>query len=199
MSQSLSGAACLVGLLMRFGLVVVLCLLNAGCAIVRNDTEEPVDNVPRTAKAEPVLKPSEVLEPKIARDREPADRLVLHARHVLSGLGEHRDRARSGAGHARHAAERRGRSRPGRPGRPGPHGIRLPAWRGATTCTSITSSSIVSSQQPLPRDIEFGDFTFRRRHELPHEARLARADAHPHLLVRSSSSASKPDSASAST
>lgn len=49
---------------MRLGLVVVLCLLSAGCAIVRKDAEEPVDNEPRTAKAEPVLKPSEVLEPK---------------------------------------------------------------------------------------------------------------------------------------
>jgi hypothetical protein len=49
---------------MRVGLVVVLCLLSAGCAIVRKDAEEPVDNEPRTAKAEPVLKPSEVLEPK---------------------------------------------------------------------------------------------------------------------------------------
>ena len=49
---------------MRLGFVVMLCLLNAGCAIVRKDAEEPVDNEPRTAKAEPVLKPSEVLMPK---------------------------------------------------------------------------------------------------------------------------------------
>jgi hypothetical protein len=49
---------------MRLGFVVMLCLLNAGCAIVRKDAEEPVDNEPRTAKAEPVLKPSEVLQPK---------------------------------------------------------------------------------------------------------------------------------------
>jgi hypothetical protein len=49
---------------MRLGLVVVLCLLSAGCAIVRKDAEEPVDNQARTAKAEPVLKPSEVLQPK---------------------------------------------------------------------------------------------------------------------------------------
>lgn len=49
---------------MRLGVVVVLCLLSAGCAIVRKDAEEPVDNETRTAKAEPVLKPSEVLKPR---------------------------------------------------------------------------------------------------------------------------------------
>ena len=49
---------------MRLGLVVLLCVLNAGCAIVREDKEEPVDNGPRQEKAEPVLKPSEALKPK---------------------------------------------------------------------------------------------------------------------------------------
>lgn len=50
---------------MRLGLVIVLCLLNAACAIVRNDKEEPVENAPeRRGKAEPVLKPSDVLKPK---------------------------------------------------------------------------------------------------------------------------------------
>ena len=49
---------------MRLGLVVLLCVLNVGCAIVRKDKEEPVDNSPRQEKAEPVLKPSEVLKPE---------------------------------------------------------------------------------------------------------------------------------------
>ena len=49
---------------MRFTLVVALCLLNAGCAVLRADKEEPVDNGPKQSKAEPVLKPSEVLTPK---------------------------------------------------------------------------------------------------------------------------------------
>jgi hypothetical protein len=50
---------------MRLGLIVLLCLLNTGCALLRKDAEEPVDNTgPRKAKAEPVLKPSEVLKPK---------------------------------------------------------------------------------------------------------------------------------------
>ena len=42
---------------MRFTLVVALCLLNAGCAVVRADKEEPVDNGPKKPTAEPVLKP----------------------------------------------------------------------------------------------------------------------------------------------
>jgi hypothetical protein len=50
---------------MRLGLIVLLCLLNTGCALLRKDAEEPVDNTgPRKAKAEPALKPSEVLKPK---------------------------------------------------------------------------------------------------------------------------------------
>ena len=50
---------------MRLTLIVLLCLLNAGCAIWRRDKEEPVENTgPVAKKAEPVLKPSEALKPK---------------------------------------------------------------------------------------------------------------------------------------
>jgi hypothetical protein len=49
---------------MRFTLVVALCLLNAGCAVLRADQEEPVDNGPKKPRAEPVLKPSDVMQPK---------------------------------------------------------------------------------------------------------------------------------------
>ena len=56
---------------MRFTLVVALCLLNAGCAVVRADKEEPVDNGPKKARAEPVLKPSEVLQPKSLKIASP--------------------------------------------------------------------------------------------------------------------------------
>jgi hypothetical protein len=49
---------------MRLGLVVILCLLNVGCAILRRDREEPVENGPPERTAEPVLKPSEALKPK---------------------------------------------------------------------------------------------------------------------------------------
>ena len=56
---------------MRLGLIVLLCLVNAGCAIVRRDAEEPVDNTHPQAKAEPELKPSEVLQPKSLRIASP--------------------------------------------------------------------------------------------------------------------------------
>jgi len=49
---------------MRLGLIILLCMLNTGCALWRKDREEPVENGPRQEKAEPVLKPSEALKPK---------------------------------------------------------------------------------------------------------------------------------------
>ena len=49
---------------MRLGLLVLLCVLNVGCAITRRDRDEPVENGPREEQAGPVLKPSEVLKPK---------------------------------------------------------------------------------------------------------------------------------------
>jgi hypothetical protein len=56
---------------MRFTLVVALCLLNAGCALVRADKDEPVENGPQKPVAEPVLKPSEVLQPKSLKIASP--------------------------------------------------------------------------------------------------------------------------------
>src|SRR5262245_49737636 len=50
---------------MRLTLVILLCLVNAGCAITRKDSEEPVQNDgPRPEKVEPQHKPSEALKPK---------------------------------------------------------------------------------------------------------------------------------------
>jgi hypothetical protein len=56
---------------MRLGLVIFLCLLNAGCAILRRDKEEPVESRQDREQAEPVLKPSEVLEPRSAELASP--------------------------------------------------------------------------------------------------------------------------------
>ena len=49
---------------MRFGLVLLLCLLNTGCVLWRRDREEPVENGPHPQSAEAVLKPSEALKPE---------------------------------------------------------------------------------------------------------------------------------------
>lgn len=48
---------------MRLGLVILLSVLMTGCALWRKDREEPVESRQEREKAEPVLKPSEVLKP----------------------------------------------------------------------------------------------------------------------------------------
>lgn len=48
---------------MRFGLVILLSVLMTGCAIWRRDRAEPVETRQEREKAEPVLKPSEVMKP----------------------------------------------------------------------------------------------------------------------------------------
>jgi hypothetical protein len=57
---------------MRLGLILLLCLLNTGCALWRRDRAEPVENGPREQKAEPVLKPSEALKPDTQGIASPA-------------------------------------------------------------------------------------------------------------------------------
>jgi hypothetical protein len=48
---------------MRLGLVILVCLSMTGCALWRKDREEPVESRQQREKAEPVLKPSEVMKP----------------------------------------------------------------------------------------------------------------------------------------
>jgi hypothetical protein len=48
---------------MRLGLVIFLSVLMTGCAIWRRDRAEPVETRQEREKAEPVLKPSEVMQP----------------------------------------------------------------------------------------------------------------------------------------
>ena len=65
---------------MRLTLIVVLCLLNAGCALWRKDQAEPVDNQgPRKEdKAKPEEKPSDVLKPKSLKLASPvSDRFYV--------------------------------------------------------------------------------------------------------------------------
>jgi len=65
---------------MRLTLIVVLCLLNAGCAVWRKDQAEPVDNQgPRKEdKAKPEEKPSDVLKPKSLKLASPvSDRFYI--------------------------------------------------------------------------------------------------------------------------
>ena len=71
---------------MRLTLVVVLCLLNTGCALWRKDQAEPVDNQgPRKEKVEPQLKPSEVLKPKSLKLASPvSDRFYMRGTYFTA-------------------------------------------------------------------------------------------------------------------
>jgi len=73
---------------MRLTLVVVLCLLNAGCALLRKDKEEPAEeSTARPAKAEPVLKPSDVLKPKSLEIASPVtDRFALRVMYFPASV-----------------------------------------------------------------------------------------------------------------
>jgi hypothetical protein len=72
---------------MRLGLIILLCLLNTGCALWRRDREEPVENGPRQEKAEPVLKPSEALKPASLEIASPvSDRFYVRLTAFQAGV-----------------------------------------------------------------------------------------------------------------
>src|ERR1044072_4145623 len=72
---------------MRLTPIVFLCLLNAGCGLLRHDKEEPVDEGPKQVKAEPVLKPSEVLKPKSLQVASPiSDHFYIRGTHFPASV-----------------------------------------------------------------------------------------------------------------
>jgi hypothetical protein len=72
---------------MRLGLIILLCMLNTGCALWRRDREEPVENGPRQEKVEPVLKPSEALKPKSLELASPvSDRFYVRLTAFQAGV-----------------------------------------------------------------------------------------------------------------
>ena len=167
---------------MRLGLVVVLCLLSAGCAIVRKDAEEPVDNEPRTAKAEPVLKPSEVLAPKSLEIASPlTDRFYMRGTYFPAAVTTELrlDPNQATLGTLLSAEDDLGLDDQVDQGRM-EFDIRL-AERSHVRIDYFKLNRF--NEQPLPRDIVFGDFIFDGGHELSRQARLARADVHLHLFV----------------
>jgi hypothetical protein len=65
---------------MRLALVLVLSLVVSGCAILRKDQEEPVENGPRHERAGPVLKPSDVMKPESLEIASPvSDHFAMRA------------------------------------------------------------------------------------------------------------------------
>ena len=73
---------------MRVGLIVLLCLLNAGCALWRKDEAEPVDNGPeKKAVAAEELKPSEALKPKSLEIASPiTDRFYMRGSYFPASV-----------------------------------------------------------------------------------------------------------------
>jgi len=144
---------------MRLTLVVVLCLLNAGCAIVRNDKDETVDDGPKHAKAEPVLKPSEVLKPKTNDFASPITdhffmRLTYFPASVTTTL--RLDPSPQTPGTTLSGEDDLGLDGQVDQGRM-EFDIRM-ADRGHVRIDYFKLNRF--KEQPLPRDIVFGDFTY---------------------------------------
>ena len=145
---------------MRLGLVVLLCLLNAGCAVLRNDREEPVERPSaRKEKAGPVLKPSEALKPESLAIASPATdhfymRGIYFQPSVTTDL--QLNASNNTAGTFLNGEDDLGLDDTLNQGRmefdvrmENDHHLRVDFFKSSRF-----------SQQPLANDIEFGDFDF---------------------------------------
>ncbi len=144
---------------MRLGLAVLLCVLTTGCAIVRNDENEPVDNGPRKEKAEPVLKPSEVLKPKVHDWASPiTDHFYVRGTYFHAGVSTvlRLDPTATTKGSILNAEDDLGLDSPVDQGRM-EFDIRM---REKNNVRIDYFKLNRFSEQPLPHDIVFGDFVF---------------------------------------
>jgi hypothetical protein len=144
---------------MRFTLVVALCLLNAGCAVLRADKEEPVDNGPKKARAEPELKPSEALQPKSLEIASPiTDHFYVRGTYFPASVTTilQLDPTATNAGTTLSGEDDLGLDDKVDQGRM-EFDIRL---RENNHVRIDYFKLNRFSEQPLPRDIVFGDFTF---------------------------------------
>ena len=145
---------------MRLGLVVVLCLLNAGCAIVRKDAEEPVDNEPTPVKPEPQQKPSEVLKPKSLEVASPlTDHFYVRGTFFTAGVTTEirLDPSQAALGTLLSAEDDLGLDDQVTQGRM-EFDFRL-RERNHVRVDYFKLNRF--QEQPLPRDIVFGDFIFQ--------------------------------------
>lgn len=145
---------------MRVALVVLLGLVMSGCALTRKDAEEPVENRGvRQGTAEEVLKPSEVLKPRSRDIASPStDRFYMRGIYFPASVETQiqLDSATGAPGTLLSAEEDLGLDdkvdlarmdfniRMGRR-----HNVHVDFFKLNRF-----------SQQPLPRDIEFGNFIF---------------------------------------
>jgi hypothetical protein len=145
---------------MRLALVVVLSLVLSGCALWRKDREEPVDNEPKKAKAEPVLLPSEALKPESLGIASPVtDHFYMRATYYQPSVTtELRLDANNGTteGTLLNAEEDLGLDDVINQGR-----VEFDVRMGERSHMRVDYFKLSRfHQQALPRTIEFGDFTF---------------------------------------
>ncbi|MBC8026125.1 MAG: hypothetical protein H7Y89_09050 [Steroidobacteraceae bacterium] len=145
---------------MRLALVVVLSLVLSGCALWRKDREEPVDNEPRKAKAEPVLMPSEALKPESLEIASPVtDHFFMRATYYQPSVTtELRLDSANGAndGTVLNAEEDLGLDDVINQGR-----VEFNVRMGERNHLRVDFFKLSRfHEQQLPRAIEFGDFTF---------------------------------------
>ncbi len=145
---------------MRLALVVVLSLVLSGCALWRKDREEPVDNEPKKARAEPVLMPSEALKPESLAIASPVtDHFYMRATYYQPSVTtELRLDSANGAadGTLLNAEEDLGLDDVANQGR-----VEFNVRLGERNHLRVDFFKLSRFQQvELPRAIEFGDFTF---------------------------------------
>ncbi len=145
---------------MRVALIVVLGVVLSGCAVTRRDAEEPVENRgARQATAEDVLKPSEVLKPRSREIASPStDRFYVRGIYFPATVETQiqLDSTGGAAGTPLSAEDDLGLDDKVDLGRMD-FNIRM----GRRHNVHVDYFKLNRfSQQPLPRDIDFGDFTF---------------------------------------
>jgi hypothetical protein len=147
---------------MRLTLVILLCLVNAACAITRKDKEEPVQNDgPVQQKAEPQLKPSEALTPKSLQLASPvSDHFYVRGTYFPASVTTllRLDPNATTEGDVLRGEEDLGLDDQVDQGR-----MEFDIRMGERNHVRIDYFKLNRfAEQPLPRDIQFGDFTFEQ-------------------------------------
>ena len=146
---------------MRLGLILLLCLLNTGCALWRRDREEPVENGPRQEKAEPVLKPSEALKPKTLELASPVSDLFYVRGTYFQGTVDTVLRVDTTGATEPNGTVLSGEDDLGLDDVVDQARMEFDIRMGERNHMRIDYFKLDRfSQQVLPRDIDFGDFSF---------------------------------------
>jgi hypothetical protein len=145
---------------MRLAVVLVLSLVMSGCAIVRKDREEPVESPPARGKAEPVLKPSEVLEPDASGVASPvSDRFALRFSYFQPTITT--DIRLDSTNGVNDGTPLSGEDDLGLDGEANQARVEFDMRMGERHHLRADFFKLSRfSQQPLSRAIEFGDFSF---------------------------------------